>query len=237
MLSGKSFSDLCKWVHDPRYPHRERFRYDTSSSGDRVFVNGDYLSTLLDRFPYISVKKFVFIIHNTDRSFGYIELQKLLPHALHIYAINTTVTHPTLTPIPIGFVDRQLPVLPMFKGGSSERTIEVYMNFLDGTNATKRSECRRALADDPRVTRMEGRSVAEYFTDLGRSKFVVCPEGTGIDTHRVYESLFCGATPVVLHGPLDHLYERLPVCIVNRWTDPYTIPVGKVFNESVGEYL
>lgn len=237
MISGKCFSEVCKWVHDPRYPHRQPFQYRAAATGDWVFVNGDYLSTLAQQFPYIAVKQFVFIVHNTDRSFGHAELQSLLPHALHVYAINTTVTHPKLTPIPIGFVDRQLPLLPGFKGGSSERTIDVYMNFLDGTNIAKRSECRRALANDPRVTRAEGLSVAEYFIDLGRSKFVLCPEGTGIDTHRVYESLFCGATPVVLHSSLDSLYERLPVCIVNNWTDPYTVPTGKLFSERVSDYL
>lgn len=111
------------------------------------------------------------------------------------------------------------------------------MNFLDCTNAPRRSECRAALADDPRITRAEGLSVPEYFTDLGRSKFVVCPEGTGMDTHRVYESLFCGATPVVLHGPLDPLYEKLPVCIVSKWTDPYVVPTGRTFSTDVSAYL
>lgn len=237
MISGKSFSEICRWVHDPRYPHREPFQYNIARSGDWVFVNGDYLSSLLQKFPIFTVKRFVFVVHNTDRSFGEAELRALLPHAQHIYAINATVSHPMLTLIPLGFVDRQLSILPGFKGGSSDRTIEVYMNFLDGTNVTKRAECRRALAGDPRVTQASGLSVPEYFADLGRSKFVVCPEGTGIDTHRVYESLFCGATPVVLHSPLDRLYERLPVCIVNDWRDPYTVPTGKVFSERIQTYL
>lgn len=234
MISGKSFSEVCKWVHDPRYPHRPQFQYGEARDRDWVFVNGDYLQGL--RFPVLHIKRFVFVIHNTDRTFGYPELVFLLPHAYHIYAINANIQHPSLTLIPLGFVDRQLPLLPGFKGGSSERTIEVYMNFLDGTNSTKRSECRRALANDPRVTRAEGLSVPEYFTDLGRSKFVVCPEGTGIDTHRVYESLFCGATPVVLHSPLDRLYERLPVCIVDQWTDPFFVPSG-VADFDVGSFL
>ena len=58
------------------------------------------------------------------------------------------------------------------------------------------------------------------------SKFVLCPTGTGLDTHRVYEALACGATPVVLHSTLDPLYAKLPVCILNSWTDPFFVPIG-----------
>jgi hypothetical protein len=79
--------------------------------------------------------------------------------------------------------------------------------------------------------------VPEYFMELCRSKFVLCPEGTGMDTHRVYESLYCGATPVVLRSSLSHLYETLPVCIVDKWTDPFFVPVGKNFDASVHKYI
>jgi hypothetical protein len=237
MISGKAFAEKCRWVVDPRYPYRVPFRYSAAKTGDWVFVNGDYMFLLFQQLPYTPAKRFVFVVHNSDRPFGHRELHAFLPHAQHIYAINAAVVHPKLTLIPIGFIDRQLPLLPGFKGGSSERPIEVYMNFLDCTNAPKRAECRKALTGDPRVTQADGLSVSEYFIDLGRSKFVLCPEGTGHDTHRVYESLFCGATPVVLHGPLDPLYERLPVCIVNAWTDSFTIPTGKVFSQRVDDYL
>jgi hypothetical protein len=58
-----------------------------------------------------------------------------------------------------------------------------------------------------------------------------------MDTHRVYESLFCGATPVVLHSPLDELYKKLPVCIVNKWTDPYVVPTKKEVTWNVSDFL
>ena len=228
MISGKSFADTCNWVFDPRYPEKPVFDYRFAKHGDWVFVNGDYWNQLVSRIiPYTSFgsqKKFMFVVHNSDLPFGTQQFRLLSPHAIHIYAINTTISHPMITTIPLGFVDRQLPLLPGFKGGSSERPIEAYMNFLDQTNAPKRRECREALANDPRITRASGLSVPEYLIDLGRSRFVICPEGTGMDTHRVYESLFCGATPVVLHSPLDPLYQRLPVCIVNKWTDPFYVP-------------
>ncbi len=239
MISGKSFADRCNWVFDPRYPERPLFEYGKANHGDWVFVNGDYINQLVSRIPLLfgGGKKFTFVVHNSDLPFGIQQFRMLAPSALHIYAINTTFQHPMLTTIPLGFVDKQLPLLPGFKGGSSERPYEIYANFSLNTNLGKRKECIDVFRDDPRLVHHTGLSVPEYFMDLCRSRFVLCPEGTGIDTHRVYESLLCGATPVVLRNSLSHLYEKLPVCIVDKWTDPFYVPELKVFSSSVDKYL
>lgn len=237
MISGKSFADACQWVVDPRYPEKRTFSYAQATTGDWVFINGDYIPDFLRRFPFIANKKFTLVVHNSDRPFGRVELAALLPRANHVFAINTTIQHPNLTTIPLGFVDKQLPFLHGFKAGSSERDIEVYMNFSVTTNIHKRRECADALDDDPRVVQREGLSVPEYYMDLCRSKFVLCPEGTGMDTHRVYEALFCGATPVVLRNSLSSLYERLPVCIVDSWLDPLVVPEPKQIDWSCKAFL
>ena len=237
MISGKSFADRCRWVFDPRYPDRAQFSYVSASSGDWVFVNGDYLSQFRAQCPLFSPKQFTVIVHNSDRPFGLVQLGMLLPISRHIYAINTTVEHPRLTTIPLGFVDKQLPFLESFQRPDVPRDIEVYANFTQTTNDEKRRACILAFRDDPRVTWKTGLSVPDYYADLCRSKFVLCPEGTGIDTHRVYEALFCGATPVVLRNSLSSLYERLPVCIVDTWTDPLSVPTPRPFSFTVQTFL
>jgi hypothetical protein len=231
MISGKSFADRCKWVFDPRYPDRQTFSHVQAASGDWVFLNGDYIVTFMNYVPSKPTKTFTFIVHNSDYPFDQGALDRLLRYANHIYAINTTVTHPKLTTIPIGFADRQLPFVSSFKRPERVRDIEIYKNFSVHTNREKRSKC---FPEMPMVPQKE---VPEYYADLCRSKFVLCPEGTGIDTHRVYESLLCGATPVVLRNSLSHLYERLPVCIVDKWTDPFYVPEGKKVSFHVSDYL
>jgi hypothetical protein len=165
------------------------------------------------------VKKHAFIVHNSDRSFDSTALAALLPFALSIWAINTTVTHPLLTTIPLGFPDGAVPFTTTYTRPNVERDIEIYANFTVGTNTTKRNECLAAFAGDPRVVTHTGLSKQEYYDDLCRSKFVLCPEGTGIDTHRFYEAVFCGATPVVLPNSLSDFYSRYPVKIIDKWSD------------------
>lgn len=59
----------------------------------------------------------------------------------------------------------------------------------------------------------------EFHKDLNRSKFVVCPCGTGLDTYRIYESSWVGARPIVLRSSYDPLYEKFGCIIVDKWSD------------------
>jgi hypothetical protein len=226
MISGKAFSDVCAWNYDPRYRERP-FLHWGSRAGDWVFINGEYLDQFL-RIRLATPKRFNLIIHNADQPFDAARLAKTLPRALRIYAINTTVQHPQLTTIPLGFPDSGLKHVPTIRP-SADRHIEIYSNFSAGTNVVARAECLKAFEGDPRVVRKDpvGRTQVEYYDDMCHSKFVLCPTGTGLDTHRVYEALACGATPVVLHSTLDHMYAKLPVCILDKWTDPLIVPEGK----------
>jgi len=225
MISGKGFSDLCAWNYDPRYRDRPFLQWG-SRAGDWVFINGDYLDQFLS-IRLATPKRFNLVIHNSDKPFDAGRLARTLPRALRIYAINTTVRHPQLTTIPLGLPDSALKHIEGIRP-SADRHIEIYSNFLVGTNVAARTECLKAFEGDPRVLRKEptGRTQPEYYEDMCHAKFVLCPVGTGVDTHRIYEALLCGATPVVLHSTLDHLYATLPICIVNSWADPFFVPTG-----------
>jgi len=49
--------------------------------------------------------------------------------------------------------------------------------------------------------------------------FVLCPQGNGIDTHRVWEALQLGSVPVVRSSPLDSLYGQFPIVILDEWEE------------------
>lgn len=237
MISGRAFAEFCQWNTCPRYPDLKQFVYQFASDGDWVFLNGDYISRFTSKIPVIHFKKFVLVIHNMDTPFGPQQFSQLSKHAKHIYAINNAVNDPMVTTIPIGFADRYLELLKNRPMHNLPREYEIYCNFTVNTNAPKRRECLDAVKNDPRVVYKGNRSFPEYYEDLCRSRFVLCPEGEGADTHRVYESILCGATPVVLRNRLSSLYEKLPVCIVNKWTDPYYEVHGKSFSTSIHSYI
>ena len=48
-------------------------------------------------------------------------------------------------------------------------------------------------------------------------KFVLSPQGTGLDTHRTWEAIIVGCIPIVLSSNLDELYKDLPIIVIESW--------------------
>jgi hypothetical protein len=47
----------------------------------------------------------------------------------------------------------------------------------------------------------------------------LCPRGNGIDTHRLWETLYMGSIPIVIrHQAFDEFHD-LPILFINEWTD------------------
>lgn len=62
-----------------------------------------------------------------------------------------------------------------------------------------------------------GTSFENYMKELQTYKFCVSPPGRGIDTHRAWEALMMGTIPIMISTTQDHLFERLPVIIIDSW--------------------
>jgi len=70
-------------------------------------------------------------------------------------------------------------------------------------------------------------SFENYLIKISKCKFVICPPGAGIDTHRCWESLLMGSIPIMYHTPLDPLFEKLPVLLI----DDYSILTDQFLHE------
>ena len=51
----------------------------------------------------------------------------------------------------------------------------------------------------------------DFYRLLARYGYVACPSGQGVDSHRVWEALYLGVTPIVIASSLAPLYDQLPV--------------------------
>ena len=58
-----------------------------------------------------------------------------------------------------------------------------------------------------------------FYKTLKRTKFAICPFGTGKDTHRVYECLLFDVVPIVKTSFLDKLYSKYNIWIVKDWSE------------------
>lgn len=60
----------------------------------------------------------------------------------------------------------------------------------------------------------------DYLAELARHKFVLCPEGNGLDQYRIYEALYTGSIPVVEDSKWARRLQafRFPLLVVNDMT-------------------
>ena len=68
----------------------------------------------------------------------------------------------------------------------------------------------------------------DYLKNLTKYKFILCPEGNGLDTHRIWESILTNTVPIVIKNEFTLNLKKIgvPLLLINDWTDL------KIFNES-----
>lgn len=95
---------------------------------------------------------------------------------------------------------------------------KMYLNFQKNTNLKERNELYSFFAskdwvdvDEPNL------SIEDYEKKLNDSTFVLCPWGNGIDTHRIWESLYMGKIPITKYHHTFSNLNKLPILFVEDY--------------------
>jgi len=60
---------------------------------------------------------------------------------------------------------------------------------------------------------------SRYRERLANAKYVICPRGNGLDTHRFWEALYNRAIPVVIKEDALFSAGEVPCLVLDRWCD------------------
>jgi hypothetical protein len=99
----------------------------------------------------------------------------------------------------------------------------VYMNFNISTYPQERQTVFNLFQDKEWVTKgvientLEGRT--RFLRELKNHTFALCPRGGGVDTHRLWETLYMGSIPIVKKDLALIDFEDLPICFINEWDE------------------
>lgn len=99
----------------------------------------------------------------------------------------------------------------------------VYMNMLISTYPTERQLVWDLFKDKKWVTigsienTIEGRT--RFLREIKAHSFVLCPRGNGMDTHRLWETLYMGSIPIVKRDVSNEEFQDLPICFINDWSE------------------
>ena len=54
---------------------------------------------------------------------------------------------------------------------------------------------------------------------IGNSKYVLCPRGNGLDTHRYYETILMGSIPIVENSTIYSIFKESTTLVLSSFKD------------------
>jgi hypothetical protein len=197
-----------------------------------IFVFTHEIDTLLEvMWPELTPAARVLISHNSDieirqRHREWLDRDESSP--VRWFAQNVTVEHPRLTPLPIGMANPAWPhgdlrslALVARESRDHPKDRLVLARFDPSTYPPRAAVWEALRSSFPELDASPPGTIPfrQYLSELARHRFAICPRGNGIDTYRVWESLYLGVIPVVersLHTT-HWVSLGLPLLLVDDW--------------------
>ena len=116
----------------------------------------------------------------------------------------------------------------------------IYMNMNIQNFASERNIVNKIFSNKSYVTTgsidnsIEGR--ANFLRDIKAHKFVLCPRGNGIDTHRLWETLYMKSIPIVRYESVYSNFKDLPILFIDSWEQIENYDVDK-YNQIYDTYM
>jgi len=209
-----------------------------------VFCYTHFLNILSEKIVYFR-NNFILVTHNSDGEIRDDEnSRKILDNKLLIrwYGQNLCFNNEKFEMIPIGLANSQwvhgnLSIFMdnNFLNNLGVKTGDIYFNFNLATNIGKRGECYDKLKS--KLEWLENMSPEDNLRRLSRYKFCVCPEGNGVDTHRLWECLYLRVVPIMLKNDFTIILMRynIPMVVLDDWDELSEVKMdyGKYFFDDI----
>jgi len=129
---------------------------------------------------------------------------------LHVFTYSSSIYHPNITCIPLG-IYHQFHHFHL----KNEKTILCYMNM--GIPCDRWFGNPRKNISIPFALKKSNLSIDEYYEDISKSKFMICPRGCGIDTYRMWDCIVLRCIPIVQKYHGYKYFEDLPILFVDHY--------------------
>ena len=180
-----------------------------------------------------------------DNPFDNSLLNKLINSNAKIITLNNWAktdsrVHSTLHGVPdsryqvVGNLDV---IVEQFKKEKFYNNNLIYMNFLISENRGKheRNIVYNKFINKDYVTigkhERNHNGHRKFIEEIYNHKFVLAPWGNGIDTHRLWMTLYLGSIPIVKYHKVYEQFKHLPILFVNDWDEITPNYLNKSFDE------
>ena len=217
MITNKQYIRLCDATFKCRSSHNLQLPLRKNAI---VCVQGT--KAILQEFFSLNIDTpFTLVTIETDEATP--QNKKWLQHK-HLTAwYGWNSVHPDVIPIPIGLnEDTQLEPVKnaLIHSPKIEKLLISFLQHNSERQALYTQVKSLSYAHIIPYVKMHWKpnDLQHYYESMSKYKWILCPRGTGQDTHRVWEALYLGSIPVVLKSSISSLYDNLPVIQLDSWS-------------------
>jgi hypothetical protein len=239
VVSGEQFQEICDvycgniedLTFNPRIASQCEKWFDLAekprawNNPSKIFVYSHCLPQFIKWIPFMK-NKFCLISHNSDMNIDSTFLPLLESDLLICwYAQNVIFTHPKLFCLPIGIANScwahgDINLLRKVAMRGETKTRDFYFYFNVDTNNVARNTCKNML-EKKGLTFGNPTKYEIYLLELSQCKYAICPEGNGVDSHRLWECLYLGVIPIMVRGGVftERFGAAFPCIIYDNWAE------------------
>ena len=222
-LSGDSFANLTDYIVYG-IKRTDKLNLTKLRDANSIFVPGDLLNKFLkESFGHVHAK--VLITGNSDQNFTKpLPLPKSISH--WFCQNNAVLNSKMMKTLPIGLENSRLGRIKLLglnqKNFTDVAVDQVLVPPMSITNTIRIFAIKEALKF-PKVFKVQIKMIdeKEYSNLTKMYRFVLCCEGNGYDSHRVWEILYRGSFPVLLNSKWAQSlqYLNLPILIIDSFKE------------------
>ena len=212
------------------------------NENDIIFCKTDYVDLLFKYLKTIkNLKNIKLITTQSDLKVDKRLFQKKPSCVSKWYSTNVVHKHNKLISLPIGlaneFSEKNLNHLDFKKfsiqNEEIQKEIYIYSNFNINTKYSFRKRLLSSISNNKKFKiRNSDLNLNEYKQDLNNYKYVLCPPGNGIDTHRIWEAIYSNSIPIVFREYYLDYFSEVPVIVLSSIDDLKNFNL----NENVKKY-
>jgi hypothetical protein len=218
--------------------------YNIINNPYKIFCYIQYLEKLdllISKLIFFK-NRFILIFHNNDTNFEekHLILFDKLNNLDKIYTQNCNILNKKVIPIPIGiansmWIHGNLNIVDKIVNMNIKKHRSIYFNFNLNTNQEKRYLCKTVL-ENKGLKWNNNLLYEDYLMELKSHYYAICPEGNGLDTHRLWECLYLNVIPICLRNPFIEYFKNtlnLDMIILDNWNE---LILNNLNNISVDNY-
>jgi hypothetical protein len=222
---------------------------DQVKPGDKLYVVTEYIDRFFNEIAPKIKNEYTLITSRCDRGTGPKEEQYLdkFPNIIQWFSSNNSSD--VIQTIPLGLQNKHWRIDNHPQSDSDlilsvgdeiiPSQSSVLLTFNIHTNAHERQHCYnyfkgRSFVHERKYTqhnRTQRDFVAEYFRQIKKHKFVICPPGGGYDCHRNWEVWSLGGFPIIKkHKTMEAFYD-MPAWFVDDWEEVTEDKIDEKYND------